>query len=147
MDSLSLAKDAAIDRVSNAVAAGTSDVNSTGVDMQDFETVTFGVMFGTITATAVTSIQIDHSDDNSTYNAVAGSKVTVPDTASNKIAFTEAIRPTKRYVRCTVDRGTANAVIDGIIAIRSGARKAPITQGSTHAAQPTVIVGSTTGTP
>lgn len=147
MDTLSLVKDAAIDRVSNAVAAGTTDVNSTGVDMQDFESVAFGVLFGTITATAVTSIQIDHSDDNSAWNAVASSKVTVADSNSNKIAFTESIRPTKRYVRCTVDRGTANAVIDGIIAIRIGPRKAPVTQGSTHAAQPTSIVGSTTGTP
>lgn len=144
---LSLVSNVAIDRVSNAVAAGTSDINSTGVDMQGFETAVFFVAFGTITSTAVTSIQIDHSDDNSNWAAVAGSKVTVPDTASNKIAVVEVVRPLKRYVRCTVDRGTANAVVDSILAIRSGAKTAPITQGSTHAATPTQIVGSTSGTP
>lgn len=146
MNDLSLAKNVAIDRVSNAVAAGTSDINSTGVDMEGFETATFVVAFGTITATAVTSIQIDHSSDNSSYAAVAGSKVTVPDTASNKLAITETVRPTLQYVRCTVDRGTANAVVDGIFAIRSRAKKYPITQGSTVQGT-TVIIGSTSGTP
>ena len=146
MNELSLARNIAVDRVSNAVAAGTSDVNCTSVDMEGFETATFVVSFGTITATAVTSIQIDHSSDNTNWNAVAGSKVTVPDTASNKVAITETVRPTLRYVRCTVDRGTANAVIDGVVAIRSNARKAPVTQGATVQGA-TIIVGSTTGTP
>jgi len=146
MNELSLARNVALDRVSNAVAAGTTDVNCTSVDMEGFETATFVVSFGTITATAVTSIQIDHSSDNSTWNAVAGSKVTVPDSASNKVAITETVRPTLRYVRCTVDRGTANAVIDGVVAIRSNARKAPVTNGNTVQGT-TIIVGSTTGTP
>lgn len=146
MNELSLARNVAVDRVSNAVAAGTTDVNCTSVDMEGFETATFVVSFGTITATAVTSIQIDHSSDNSTWNAVAGSKVTVPDSASNKVAITETVRPTLRYVRCTVDRGTANAVIDGVVAIRSNARKAPVTNGNTVQGT-TIIVGSTTGTP
>lgn len=143
---LSLLKNAAVDRVSNAVAAGTTDVNSSSVNMEGYDCVAFAVAFGTITSTAVTSIQIDHSDDDSSFGAVAGSKVTVADTASNKIALTEVVRPEKQYVRCTVDRGTANAVIDGIFAIRTRARKAPVTQGSTVVGT-TVIVGSTTGTP
>jgi hypothetical protein len=143
---LSLAKNVAIDRVSNAVAAGTSDINSSSVDMEGFETVTFIVSFGAITATAVTSIQIDHSSDGSTWNPVLGSKVTVPDTASNKVAIVEAVRPTLQFVRCTVDRGTANAVVDSIVAVRSGPRKAPISQGSTIVGT-TVVIGSTTGTP
>jgi hypothetical protein len=146
MNTLSLARNVAVDRVSNAVAAGTSDVNCTSVDMEGFETATFVVSFGTITSTAVTSIQIDHSSDNSNWNTVAGSKVTIPDSASNKVAITETVRPTLRYVRCTIDRGTANAVIDGVVAIRSDARKAPVTQGATVQGT-TVIVGSTTGTP
>jgi len=146
MNELSLARNVAFDRVSNAVAAGITDINATGVDMQDYEVATFVVAFGTITATAVTSIQIDHSVDNSAWNTVLGSKVTVPDSASNKLAVTESVRPTLRYLRCTVDRGTANAVVDGIFAIRSGPRKYPVTQASTVQGT-TIIVGSTTGTP
>ena len=146
MNHLSLARNAAFDRVSNAVAAGTTDINSSSVDMADYEVATFLVAFGTITATAVTSIQIDHSVDNSAWNTVLGSKVTIPDSASNKIAITETIRPTLQYVRCTIDRGTANAVVDGIFAIRSSGRKVPITQASTVQGT-TVIIGSTTGTP
>lgn len=146
MNELSLARNVAIDRVSNAVAAGTTDINSTSVDMADFETATFLVAFGTITATAVTSIQIDHSADNSAWNSVAGSRVTIPDSASNRIAITETVRPTLQWVRCTVDRGTANAVVDGIFAIRSSPRRYPVTQGATVQGT-TVIIGSTTGTP
>jgi len=146
MEGLSLLKNAAIDRVSNAVAAGTTDINSTGVDMAGFDSVLFSVAFGTITSTAVTSVQIDHSDDNSSWNAVEGSKVSIPDTDSNKVVVVECVRPTKRYVRCTVDRGTANAVVDGITACRTLARKVPTSQGSTVSGSK-VIVGSTTGTP
>lgn len=143
---LSLAKNVAIDRVSNAVAAGTSDINSSSVNMEGFDVATFLVAFGTITATAVTSVQIDHSSDDSAWNSVLGSKVTVPDTASYKVAIVETVRPTLQYVRCTVDRGTANAVVDGIFAIRSSAKKVPITQGSTIVGT-TVVIGSSTGTP
>jgi len=143
---LSLAKNVAIDRVSNAVAAGTTDINSSSVNMEAFDVATFLVAFGTITSTAVTSVQIDHSSDDSAWNSCLGSKVTVTDADSNKVAVVETVRPTLQYVRCTVDRGTANAVVDGIFAIRSRARKVPITQGATIVGT-TVIIGSTTGTP
>lgn len=143
---LSIYKNMAIDRVSNAVAAGTSDVNCTGVDMIGHESVAFLVAFGTITSTAVTSLQIDHSDDNSSYNACASSKLTVADTMSNKVGVVECVRPQKRYVRCTIDRGTANAVIDAVIAIRFRSTKAPVSQGSTIIGG-TTIIGSETGTP
>lgn len=143
---LSLAQNAAIDRVSNAVAAGTTAVNSSPVDMQGFESVAFITAFGTISSGAVTSTQIEHSADGTTWNPVEGSKVTVPDTASNKVAINEAVRPTLRYIRLTVNRGTANAVIDGIVAVRTRARKSPTTQGTTIVGT-TVVIGTNTGTP
>ena len=44
-------------RVSNAVAAGTTDVNCTGVDTANFESVEFVAAFGTLTATQVTQLK------------------------------------------------------------------------------------------
>jgi hypothetical protein len=42
-------------------------------------------------------------------------------------------RPAERYVRAVVTRGTADAVIDGVIAIQYGARVLPATQDATVA--------------
>lgn len=49
----------------------------------------------------------------------------------------DVFRPGKRYVRPVVTRGTANAVIDSVIAIRYNLRKAP------PSAHSTVAVGET----
>ena len=43
-----------ITKVLDAVAAGTTDQNSTGVDTSGFQSSTFIASFGTITANAVT---------------------------------------------------------------------------------------------
>ena len=128
-----------VTRVSNAVAAGTTDVNSTGVDMQGFESVTFYVLFGAITATAVTSVKAQQSADDAASDAYAdleGTGVAVADDDDNQVVALEITNPRERYVRCTVDRGTANAVIDGIIAVQTGPVSEPVTHDSS------TVVGS-----
>lgn len=121
-------------RVMNAQAAGTSNVNSSSLDMANFTNVVFIASIGTITATAVTGIKAQESDDNSTWADLANTAVAVADTQSNKMALLEVIRPIKRYIRLVVTRGTANAVIDGVIAIQFAERKQPVTQDTTVAA-------------
>ena len=107
-------------RVMNAVAAGTSDQNSSSVDMaQDagFRGVRFMALFGTLTATQVTQIKVQGSDDNSSWSDLTGTNVgPMADADSNKMLVVDVYRPVHRYVRCVVDRGTANAVIDGVVA-------------------------------
>jgi hypothetical protein len=44
---------------------------------------------------------------------------------------TDVFRAQKRYVRAVVTRGTANAVIDGVIALQYSARVQPVTNDST----------------
>lgn len=131
---LSFLKDTCrVDRVMNAVAAGTTDQNSSSVDMQaaeGFDEVTFLAAFGTLTATQVTKIFAQESDDDSTWSDSAGSESSaLADADSNKTLLV-TIRPTKRYVRCVVDRGTANAVIDGVFAFLTKAHKVPVTQSA-----------------
>ena len=123
--------DQKLTRVSNAVAAGTSDINSSSVDMQDFEACAFVVAFGAITATAVTSIHVETSSDNSTWNDVTGTSVTVADDDDNQLFYLDIVRPLEQYLRCVVDRGTANAVVDGIIAIQYGNRVGAVTHDAT----------------
>ncbi len=123
-------------RVMNAIAAGTTNQNSSVIDMQGFEGITFTAIFGTLTATAVTGIKVQQGNqsDGSDAQDLAGSAVSIPDTGSNKVLITEIYKPTKRYVRCIVTRGTANAVIDGVIAQQFGARIDPPVQDSSVAA-------------
>ena len=99
-------------RVIDATAAGTTDINGTTIDMVGFRGVMFSVGFGTITQTAVTSIKVQTSSDNSTFNDVLGTAVTVADSDDTSVAWIDIAAPLERYLRVVVDRGTANAVID-----------------------------------
>ena len=117
-------------RVLDAVAAGTSDQNSSSVDMKSYDAVTFCVGFGAITASAVTSIKVQGSDDDSSFSDLAGTAITVADSDDNKVVLAEINCPQQRYVRVVVDRGTQNAVIDFGVALQSKANAAPVTQSS-----------------
>ena len=133
---MNLSRAGKVTRVSNAVAAGTTDINSSSVDMQDFDAVTFYVSFGTITATAVTNVHAETSSDDSTFNDLTGTSVTVADDDDNQVVVLEIDRPRERYIRCVIDRGTANAVVDGIIAVQTKANVEPVTHDAT------TVVGS-----
>ena len=117
-----------ITRVLNAVAAGTSAQNGSILDMQRYEGVLFIALFGTLTATQVTSIKAQQDTDSAggtmadLYGTLVGP---LADADSNKCLVLDVLKPRERYVRCVVNRATANAVIDGVIAIQYAAGKAP----------------------
>ena len=123
-----------LDRVIDATAAGTSDVNSASVDMavgSGYSGVVFSVLFGALTATQVTKIKVQGSHDNSAWSDLAGTESpALADGDSNKQLVVDVFRPAYRYVRCVVDRGTANAVIDAGLAILYGAKVQPATQAA-----------------
>jgi len=130
-----LSSDVKITRVMNAVAAGTSDQNGTGVDMSGFDGVMFVASFGTLTATQVTSLKAQGSSDDGssdTYADLTGTLVgPMDDDDDNKVLVLDVQQPKERYIRPVINRATANAVIDGIVAIQYKARDVPVTQGST----------------
>ena len=130
---MNLSKNTKLTRVSNAVAAGTTDVESAVIDMQNFEGVQFVVAFGTITAGAVTSIKVQQGAQSDLSDAadLAGTGVAVADDDDNKIFYLDVYRPRERYVRLVVDRGTQNAVVDGIFAQQYSPRKKPTTHDTT----------------
>lgn len=112
-------------RVSNAVAAGTTAVNSAWVDVANADGVRFIALLGTLTANQVTSMklqgaclanQADAADlRDSTSNSVIQT-ANAADADTNKVLVAEVYKPKVRYVRAVVNRGTANAVVDGILA-------------------------------
>lgn len=133
---MNLLKDIKITRVMNAVAAGTTDQNSDEIDMQGYDGVVFIAAFGALTATQVTSIKAQQD----TVTGMAGAQDLkdtkvgpLADGDGNKCLVLDVYRPQERFVRCVVDRGTANAVIDGVIAIQYKGKKLPITQPSSVA--------------
>lgn len=136
-----------ISRVVNATAAGTSAINGTGVDMQGFDSVTFYASFGALTSTQVTALRAEDSADNSSFTAigVVGPPDTrarvgpMADTDGNKMLVLEVYRPLRRYVRCVVERGTANAVVDGVTAVQRSLKKAPPTNDTTVSAAATKL--------
>lgn len=126
-----LAKDCKVVRLMNAVAAGTSDQTSSYVDTNGYENVAFLTAFGTIDGGAVTSVKLqDCATSGGSYNDIASSKQTVADSNDNKVTVHEIVRPKLRYVQVYIDRGTANAVIDGVWAFLYNGHKTPITADS-----------------
>jgi hypothetical protein len=129
-----LLKNVKIQRVMNAVAAGTSNQTSSAVDTQGFDGVMFVASFGTLTATQVTSLKAQTSSDDGAsdaYDDLAGTLVgPMTDADSNKQLILDIYKPRKRYLKAVVNRATANAVIDGVTAILYRGRKAPVTQPS-----------------
>lgn len=126
-----------------ALAAGTTDVNSLGVDRAGYERVAFVCTFGDNVDTGTMSMKAQHSDDNVTFTDCAD-----PDAGTVTQAFTAGASDTdnevlgvevygtklKRYVRVAFDRGVANTVIAALHAILTNAQYKPVTQ-STAAGQ------------
>lgn len=132
---LNLSKDAKVTRIMNGVVAGTSDQTSAVLDMDGFESVEFIALFGALSTGAVTSIKLQQGAlaDMSDAADLEGTKLSIAESDDDKVLITELIKPKERYLQVVVDRGTGNAVIDGIIAIQHGARVLPVTHASSVA--------------
>jgi len=132
-----LAHNVKVSRVLNAVAAGQTAQNGATLDMSNFEGVLFVAAFGTLDADAATGIKVQQGAQANMSGAadLAGTALSIADTNDNKLLVVDVNRPAERYVRAIVTRGTANTVIDGVIAIQYGTRVLP-------AAQDTSVAGS-----
>jgi hypothetical protein len=131
---MNLSKAVKVARVLNGVAAGTTEQTGSVIDMQGFEGVQFVALFGALTATQVTSLKVQQGSfaDGSDMADLEGSLHTaLADADGNKCLVTDLFRPQKRYVRCVVKRGTANAVIDGALALLYSPRIEPVTTDAT----------------
>jgi hypothetical protein len=130
-----------IRRAINAVAAGTSSQNGNTIDTLGYDSVCFIVAFGALTATQVTSIKVQQGDqsDASDMADISGAATgNMADADGNKLLCVEVYRPSKRYVRVVVVRGTANAVIDGGIALLYRAAQLPPALHSTMSLAPVI---------
>ena len=97
--------------------ASTTDVNGPLVDLFGFNCAVLMVEVGTIVDTGTVEIEVEESDDGTTWTDMEGTAVSLrhggsPDIdQSNEVVMIELTHPLKRYVRATVDKGTANSTI------------------------------------
>ena len=146
---MNFAKMSSAIRVSNAVAAGTTTVNSGEIDMQNFESCLIIFAFGAITAGAATSVKAQQSSDDAVGDAYAdleGTNITVADDDDNQFAVLEITNPRERYVRGVISRATQNAVVDGIFVLRFGAKKLPAVDDSATVVASLTVVSPDEGT-
>jgi len=120
-------------RVENAAVAGTTTLTSDVIDMKGFDGVTFIAFLGDVLDTSVLTLQAQQGDqsDGSDATNLAGVLATFTadaTSADNNMLVVEIARPTKRFVRVTLTRATANAAVDGIIAVQSNPAEAPVVQ-------------------
>lgn len=116
-------------RTSNAVAAGTTAVNGTGVDSAGAESVVLLAVMGAVTTAPV--IKAQQSDDDGVadgWSDLEDSALTIVDTDDNLVAVIEVVQPLKRYVRMVMDRAAGNVVVDAMLAIVHNLAEKPTTQ-------------------
>jgi len=91
-------------------AAGTSLISGTGVDMQadgGWDGVRLFVSVGTPAANNI--VHAEESADNSSFADIAASEPAAVDT-DDAVQRIDIFRPSKRYVRLVVARGTSTAL-------------------------------------
>lgn len=115
--------------------AGTSDVNGSEIDMQNYEGVLFIAKFGT--AASDNTIKAQQSAEQGgaspdVYSDLAGTKVGVG--SSDELVWLDIYRPRERFLRMVALRGTSTT-LDWAVAIKYGPRKGPVdntTAGTIH---------------
>lgn len=129
--------DAKFTVVEASAVAGTSTLTTDVLDMTGYDSVMFVAMLGDVTDTSVLALTAKGNSADSvssptptTYEGAATYTAGASD-ADGKLMIVDIEKPRDRYVFATLARGTANAVLNGIIAIQYNGSLKPEVQGST----------------
>jgi len=143
-----LLSDAILQKVANGAAAGQGTTTSDEVDTAGVDSVAFLVSIGAITATGTVTVHAEQDVVTGMGGAadLAGSAQAYTDADSNKLLILEIHRPMERFVHCVCVRAVANAVLNGIYAIKSMAKNRPVAQGATVVASK-ILLSPAEGTP
>lgn len=129
---MSLLKNIKITRVAASASAAQTDVNGSILDMAGFDGVLFIALTGDVTDTSALALKAEQNTLNQAggmAELVGSAAFTAGATsADGKALVLDVFAPRERYIRAVLERGTANAVVDGIIAIQYQARSKPTAQ-------------------
>ena len=130
----SLLKDCKISLVKVRQTAATTEILSDTVDMQGYDSVAFIAITGDVDNTSVLTLTVKSNATDTTTGGTtekAGTATTATATsADTKLIIVDVLRPSLRYVFASLTRTTANAVVEGMLAIQYNAKSMPVTQGS-----------------
>lgn len=120
-----------------AVAAGTSDQDTSVIDMSGFDAARFVLSLGDVTSGSVVELQVFGNTASSTSSPtpveLTNDELLTTAGASDmdsKLVIADVIRPAYRYLFARVKRGTQNAVINSVIVDQYRTRDLPVTQPS-----------------
>lgn len=132
---MNISKRTKLTKVQDHTAAGTSAVNSDGIDMTNWEGVMFFTSFGT--AAAGNTVNLAQGADNAS-DWVDLLATSVSSGTSDEDVWIDVYRPIDRYVRLEVVRGTSST-LESIWALQYGPRNMPVSNvlsgtiiGETH---------------
>jgi len=111
-----------ITKVKDHSGSADTAVTSDPVDMSGFEGVLFVTSFGTAAA-GNTILASQDTASGGSYEDLAGTSVS--SGTSDEDVWVDVYRPSKRYVRCEIARGTAST-LESIYAIQYGPRVLPV---------------------
>lgn len=123
MNFMNFLRECKISFVEAAAAAAQTTLTTDIVNMQGYDSVCFIAILGDVSDGSVLSLQVLGNDTNDTVSpttyasAVAGITAGASN-ADNKMIAVDVQKPRDQYVYATLARGTANAVVNGIIAIQ-----------------------------
>lgn len=122
-------------RAKNAVSAGQTTQTAT-FSRAGFDSALITVLFGALTSTTapVITAKSGAASNGSDATAITGATVSVADTDDNKVALVDVhgcIPDGDEYITVEVTRPTADAVLDGIVALLYNPRTMPTTQDTT----------------
>lgn len=131
----SLLKEGKFDKCLVATVAGTDDtLNGDIIDRQGFDSVCFIAILGDVANTSVVTLKAYAGDEaalgDGSYKTNTSTVTADATSADNKLLVLDVIKPAERYIRPDLVRAKANAVVDGIIAIRYNSKTKPVTQGT-----------------
>ncbi len=143
----SLSQQCVISRPTASAVAATTDLDGSVIDMAGFDGVLFVALLGDVTSGSVLELQCqgsaasNGSSPTQETGATSGTFTAGASSADGKLLVLDVIRPANRYVFPRLKRGTANAVVDGVVAVKYRGRSAPITADAGVIASALAVIG------
>ena len=114
---------------------GSADRSGAILDMAGYAGVLMVVKFGTIAASAVTTIKAQQDSDSAggTMADLADTAISVADDDDNQIFIIDIFRPAERYVRLMVDKDAAHNTAEMAWYLQYGANQLPVANAVANA--------------
>lgn len=122
-----LVRESIISRGANATAAGQTDIDGAVIAADNFNNFLFVAAFGTVTDGSVLGLEVYGATTVGFGSPVllAATPTVTASGASNKLMAIDIKYPPYPFLRCRVKRGTANAALDSLVAVRYGQQGSP----------------------